>query len=298
MTQRLFQRAWRVQVGAFASEDLDCAFKVERTTSARPGTCELTLWGLSASQRAEILAMPRRSPFGGATGATAPQTIVQLSAGYEGATRPMIFQGNLRRARQKREHPEWTVELRAADGSYGMHGARGSRAFSADASLRDVLRDLADQMGVGHGNMQDATAALQNLGRVGALFPSGTVLHGPAADQMTALCRAAGLEWSVQSGVLQILPRGQARGRTAIVLSDDTGLVGSPETNGRHRAKARCLMIAGLSPGCLVELRTSVINGTYRVGHMTLSGDTRGQDWGAELDLTSLAYYENRRLFR
>jgi len=298
MTQRLFQRAWRVQVGPFASEDLDCAFKVERTTSARPGTCELTLWGLSASQRAEILAMPRRSPFGGATGATAPQTIVQLSAGYEGATRPMIFQGNLRRARQKREHPEWTIELSASDGTYALHSARAARAFSADASLSRVVRDLADQMGVGHGNVQEATASLEGLGRVGALFPEGHVLHGPASAQMTALCRAAGMEWSVQSGVLQLVPRGQARGRTAILLSDDTGLVGSPETNGRYKAKARCLMIAGLSPGCLVELRTSVINGTYRVGHMTLSGDTRGQDWGAELDLTSLEHYENMRLFR
>jgi hypothetical protein len=297
MTQQLFRRAWRVQVGPFASTDLDIAFKVERTTSARPGRCELTLWGLSGSQRAEILAMPRRSAFGSAVGGTAPQTIVELSAGYEGATRPMIFRGNLRRAKQKREHPEWAVELSAADGSFAMQSARGSRAFSADASLRDVIRDLADSMEVGRGNVDD-TSALAALGRVGALFPSGTALHGPARDQMTTICRAAGLEWSVQSGALRLLPRGRALGRSAIVLSEDTGLVGSPETNGRHRAKAKCLMIAGLEPGCLVELRSSIITGTYRVGHMTLSGDTRGQDWGAELELTSLAYYESRRLFR
>ncbi len=297
MTQELFRRAWRVQVGPFASEDLDITFKVTRTTSARPGSCELTLWGLSSSQRNEILSMPRRSPFGSAVGGTAPQTLVQLSAGYQGATRPMIFQGNLRRAKQVRELPEWKVELTAADGSFAMHTARGSRAFSADASLRDVIRDLADSMQVGRGNVDD-TSALAALGRVGALFPSGTVLHGPARDQMNAICRAAGLEWSIQSGVLRLLPRGRTLGRTAVLLSEDTGLIGSPETNGRHRAKAKCLMIAGLEPGCLVELRSSIITGTYRVGHMTLSGDTRGQDWGAELELTSLAYYESRRLFR
>lgn len=297
MTQQLFRRAWRIQVGPFASSDLDIAFKVERTTSARPGTCEVTLWGLSETQRAQILALPRRRAFGSATGERSPQTLVELSAGYVDAERPVIFRGNLRRAVQKREHPEWTIELSAGDGEYALRRSRGTRAFAADTSIRDVVRGLAEQMEVDPGNLDD-TSALAELGRVGALFPEGHVLHGPAAEQLTELCRSAGLEWSVQSGVLQLLPRGRPLQRSAIVLSPDTGLVGSPEKNGRHRAKAKCLLIPGLAPGGLVELRSSVLTGRYRVGHMSLSGDTRGAEWGADLDLTALAYYESRRLFR
>lgn len=297
MTQRLFRRAWRVQVGPFASTDVDCAFKIERSAAARPGTCELTIYNLSADHRAQILALPRRRSFGSAAGAANPQTVVEVSAGYLEAERPVIFRGNLRRAVQKREHPDWMMEVTAGDGEFALRRARGTRAFSADTSIRDVIRGLAEQMEVGAGNL-DETSELAELGRVGALFPEGHVLHGPAAEQLTEICRSAGLEWSVQSGVLQLLPRGRALQRTAVVLSPDTGLVGSPEKNGRHRAKAKSLMIPGLAPGALVELRSSVLTGTWRVGHMTLAGDTRGAEWGADLDLTSLSYYESRRLFR
>lgn len=297
MTQRLFRRAWRVQVGPFATTDLDVAFKVERSVAARPGTCELTLWGLSEAQRGQILSLPRRRSFGSAAGAASPQTVVELSAGYVDAERPVIFRGNLRRAVQKREHPEWAIELSAGDGEFAIRGARGGRAFAADASVRDVVRGIVDAMGVDAGNVNE-TSEFAAVGRVGALFPEGHVLHGTAAEQLTELCHSAGMEWSVQSNVLQILPRGRALQRSAVVLSADTGLVGSPEKNGRHRAKAKCLLIPGLAPGALVELRSSVLSGTYRVGHMALAGDTRGAEWGAELDLTSLSYYESRRLFR
>ena len=292
----LFRRAWRLQVGTFASTDIDLAFKVSRSTAARPGTCEVTIYGLTEAHRQEILRMPRRRAFGSAAGERSAGTVVELSAGYE-EERPVIFRGDLRRVMQKREHPEWMVELTAGDGEFAIRNARVRRAFSADTSLSDVIRALAGAMGVGAGNVDDVASAAQ-LGNVGGLFVGGHVAHGQAADHLTRLCRSAGMEWSIQGGVLQLLPRGQALQRTAILLSPDTGLVGSPEKNGRHKAKANCLLIPGLAPGCLVELRSSVLSGTYRCGQVDLAGDTRGNEWGGSLDLTSLAFYESRRLFR
>jgi hypothetical protein len=294
---RLFRRAWRVQVGPFVSTDLDCTFKVTRSVAARPGTCELSLYGLSAEQRSQILALPRRRPFGSAVQVVNAGTILEVSAGYVDAERPVIFRGNLRRAFQKRQLPETWLELSGGDGEYAIRSARVRRAFAPDTSVRDVLRGIAEAMGVGVGNV-DETSAGASLGDVGALYTGGHVVHGSAADALTSVCRSAGLEWSIQNGVLQLLPRGQAATRSAVLLSPDTGLVGSPEKTGRHSAKASCLMVAGLQPGSLVELDSIVLRGTYRVSRMELSGDTRGQEWGASLDLVSLAYYESRRLFR
>jgi hypothetical protein len=294
---RLFRRAWRVQVGPFESTDLDCTFKVSRSVAARPGTCELTLYGLSAEQRSQILALPRRRPFGSAVQVVNAGTILEVSAGYQDAERPIIFRGNLRRAFQRRQLPETWLELSGGDGEYAIRSARVRRAFAPDTSVRDVLRAIAEAMGVGAGNADDVSAGA-SLGDVGALYSGGHVVHGSAADALTSVCRSAGLEWSIQNGVLQLLPRGQAATRSAVLLSPDTGLVGSPEKTGRHTAKAQCLMIAGLAPGALVELDSVVLRGTYRVSRMELAGDTRGQEWGASLDLVSLAYYESRRLFR
>lgn len=292
----LFRRAWRVQIGGFESTDVDITFKLERTLAARPGHLELTLYNLTEDHRHEILKAPRRQHFGSALGERRPGTLVELSAGYEGQ-RPVIFRGDLRRARQTREQPEWMLTVEAADGGFAMRNARISRAFAADTALADVIEAIAESMGVGAGNAREI-AAEASLGRVGALFPEGHVAHGPAPDALTALCRSAGLEWSVQSGVLQLLRRGRALQRSAIVVSPSTGMVGSPERTSRRKAKVRTLLIPGLQPGAIVELSSQVINGTYRVGHMSITGDTRGSDWYADLDLTDLAYYESLRLFR
>jgi len=292
----LFGRRWRVQIGGFETTDVDIAFKIERTIAARPGHLELTLYNLTADHRHEILKAPRRQYFGSALGERRPGTLVELSAGYADE-RPVIFRGDLRRARQTREAPEWMVTVEAGDGGFALRNARIARAFAADTALADVVTALADAMGVNEGNARDAVAEAE-LGRVGALFPEGHVAHGPAADALTSLCRSAGLEWSVQNGVLQILRRGQALQRSAIVVSASTGMVGSPERTSRRKAKVKTLLIPGLQPGALVELSSAVINGTYRVGHMSIAGDTRGGDWYAELDLTDLAYYESLRLFR
>lgn len=292
----LFKRAWRVQVGGFESTDVDIAFKLERTLAARPGHLELTIYNLTEDHRHEILKAPRRQHFGSALGERRPGTLVELSAGYEGE-RPVIFRGDLRRARQTREAPEWMVTIEAGDGGFAMRNARVSTAFSADTALADVIEAIAESMGVGAGNARDV-ASDATLGRVGALFPEGHVAHGQASDALTALCRSAGLEWSIQSGVLQVLRRGRALQRSAIVVSENTGMVGSPERTSRRKAKVKTLLIPGLQPGSIVELASHVINGTFRVGHMNITGDTRGGDWYAELDLTDLAYYESLRLFR
>ena len=79
-----------------------------------------------------------------------------------------------------------------------MRNARVSTAFSADAAIADVIEAIAEGMGVGAGNAREATADAE-LRRVGALFPEGHVAHGQASDALTAICRSAGLEWSIQA---------------------------------------------------------------------------------------------------
>lgn len=267
---KLIGRRWRVQIGEIASEDLDLTFKAKRTSAARPGTLELVVFNFNEAHRNEVLAARRG-------------TLVELSAGYEDA-RPVIFRGDLRRATHKRDGLNWLVTVTAGDGEYAIRTARVARSFSAGTALADVFRALAAAMGVAEGNANEVTASAQ-LGTVGALFPRGVILHGLAADELTRMCRGAGLEWSVQEGALQILPRGRALQRSAVLLTPDTGLLGSPEVGHGRSVKARALLIPDLVPGRLVELRSQVATGTYRIHSTELAGDTRGEDWTVTMDL-------------
>lgn len=268
----LFRRTWRVQVGTWASEELDIAFKVKRSLAATPGTCELTLYNLSAAHRSEL----RPNAFGRL------RAFCQLDAGYEG-TRSMLFRGDTRRIEHKRDGTEWVTVVTAGDGEHAIRNARVVASFAPDTTLAAVVRALAQSMGVGEGNLASV------VGRFGAIARAGTVLHGQAAQELTRICTAAGLEWSVQDGALQLLVRGQALQREAIVLSPETGLLGSPERCGWRRIKLSALIQPDLVPGRRVVVESSTASGEYRIIEAEYAGDTGGEDWNVDLVCRDIA---------
>jgi hypothetical protein len=146
-----------------------------------------------------------------------------------------------------------------------------------------VVRTLAQQMGIGEGNLATVTELL------GASARAGTVLHGQAAQELSRLCTQSGLEWSVQDGVLQFLRRGQGLERQAITLDSETGLIGSPERAGWRRIKLKALLQPDLVPGRKIVVDSSTAQGEYRITHVEYSGDTRSEDWHAELTAREIA---------
>lgn len=269
---RLFRRVWRVQVGTLATEDLDVAFKVKRTLAATPGTCELTIYNLNADHRREL-----RPNAAGRL-----RVFCQVDAGFEG-TRSMLFRGDTRRIEHKRDGTEWVTVITAGDGEHAIRRARVVAAFAPDTTVASVVRALAQTMGVGEGNLASV------VGRFGASSRAGTVLHGQAAQELTRICTAAGLEWSVQDGALQLLVRGQALQREAVVLSPETGLLGSPERCGWRKIKLSALLQPDLVPGRRVVVQSSTATGEYRIVEAEYAGETRGEDWNVDLVCRDIA---------
>lgn len=259
----LFGRRWRVQVGELDVSELDVTFTVKRTLRARPGTCELKVYNLDPSHRAELTAARR--------------PVVQLSAGYDPP--PLLFRGDARKVVVSREGPDWVTTITAGDGEHAIRTARASTSFAPGTTLADAIRALGAAMGVGAGNVSTAAAAASQV------LSEGGVVRGPAAAELTRLCASAGLSWSIQDGVLQVLPVGRALSRVAVELGPDSGLVESPERGKGSVVKAKALLIPDLVPGRLVVLRSDVIRGTFRVEEVEYTGDTKGDDWYAALTL-------------
>lgn len=260
---------WRVQVGSLDLGELDVTFKIKRTLAARAGTCELTVFNLTAEHRHAM--QQAQHPF------------VRVEAGYREG-RSVIFQGDARKVQIGREKTDWKATITAGDGEHAVRTARVSRSFGAGTEVSTVVAALADAMGVGRGNVATALAGA-SLGTAGSVFTEGTVLHGRAAGELTRLAASLGMEWSVQEGVLQLLARGAALERTAVVLTSDTGLIDVPEVGKRGIVKAKALLLPDLVPGRLVRLDTSAVSGTYRIESGVWSGDTRSNDWYVEMVL-------------
>lgn len=266
---RLFDRRWRVQVGSLDTSALACSFEVERSLMGYAGTCSLTIKNLDEQHRREIIAAPRRATF------------VEVMAGYADGM-SLLFRGDKIKAVPAREGTDWLLKVTAGDGVHALRSARVARSFVSGTRLSQVVQHIADAMGVGVGNALTAIRGA-SLGGLDDVFPEGTTLHGLAAAELTRITDSAGLTWSIQDGVMQVLPRGGALAREAILLSPDTGLVGAPEVVNRWTITAKSLLIPGLVPGQQVVLDSAIARGTWRISHAKYVGDTHGPDWTATL---------------
>lgn len=266
----LFGRAWRVQVGSLDVSNLAVRFKVKRTLAQRAGTLDLEIRNLSPEHRREIQTARRFHTF------------VEVMAGYRGGM-SLLFRGDLRKAVPAREGTDWVTKVTAGDGEHGIRAARLARAFAAGTTVQAVVQHIAEVMGVGVGNAATALRAAQ-LG-TGGTFPEGTILHGPAAAELTRLCASVRKEWSIQDGNLQVLDLGGALARDAVLLSAATGMIGTPEVVTRRVITVKALLQPGLVPGQLVVVRSDAlaITAPWRITEAEYSGDTHGPDWHATL---------------
>lgn len=265
----LFGRTAVVTVGVGAGQalritDLDVEFKVSKDLDPEPNTATVRIYNLSASSRKAIESVEETLRW-------------RLEAGYGGET-SVLFEGDIRKASSSREGPDIVTTIEGGDGERAYRGSRVNRSFGPGTSLRSVIERVGETMALGVGNLAEraATSGFEGLGNV---FSEGVVVSGPSARELTGLLAGSGLEWSVQDGTLQVLPRLRALAGTAVLLSARTGLVDSPSVDSEGVVKATTLLVPDLFPGRRVRVESEFVRGTYRTTKAEYVGKTDGNEW-------------------
>lgn len=247
---------------------LDCVFQVKKSLKPEPNTCKVKVYNLAPSTR-KILE-------------GSPKLVLRLEAGYQGLV-AQLFLGEIRSTRTSREGADLVTEIDTGDSAKEVQSARINSSFGANQPISDALTAIAKTFGVGLGNLSSASAKLRSKGS--AFFGPGTAISGYSAQIMTDFCRSAGLEWSIQDGLIQILNKGSVTNEQAVLLSADTGLLDSPTSDVKGIVTASCLIQPGLRPGSKVVFDTKDFKGGYRIREVEYVGDTSGNDWTAKLSL-------------
>lgn len=292
----LWGRSWALSIGSLDLTECDFKFKTERHTHRSPNTAEIQIFNVSPDTRAAIEGAARPFSRPGTPRSEIPDGVVRLAAGY-GDDPAQVFRGDVRVA-----WTEWptnvdsVVCVSARDGGHAYTEARVSRAYAAGTPIVSVVRDVIRAMEIGEGNLSEfSTAFALRSGRTTLAGPF--VAHGRAHVILSALVRAGGLRWSVQSGALQLQRQGEALASRSVVLDASTGLVGAPtwdergrRTRGRRgRATVQCLIQPGLDPGRRVRVDSDTVSGDFEIRKVTLTGDTRATEWFADLELRPIA---------
>jgi hypothetical protein len=276
LTSPLFGRAYSVVVapadvpafGGFDVSGLRCTFRVTKNLRPEPNTAEVQIYNLAESSRRVL--------------ETATKLNLRLEAGYEKTGTAQLFLGQVRHAVTEWDGPDAITTIATGDSEKEIRESRLSLSVGPSVPVPVALTAIARALGVNPGNVDQATALLATKG-VANMFGPGTAISGNAARELTDFCRSAGLEWSVQDGQLQILDANKPLLDKAVLLSSQTGLVGSPSIDGKGIVTAQTLIIPELRPGRLVVLDSRQVKGGYRIEHVEWFGDTHGQDWYTNL---------------
>lgn len=256
----LYDRRASLVVGDYDFSDLDFAFKVRKNLKQEPNTAEVSIYNLSPSSRS-ALAGQKNIP-------------VRLKAGYKGSTAQLFF-GELRSALTKRDGADWVTELSTGDAE-SARKARLAVTVGAKTTPAAALRAIVETLGVGSGNVETALAKLTLKGVTS--LGMRTVLTGSAVDRLTDFCDSAGLEWSIQDGKVQILDKAKPLEGLSLLLSPQTGLIGSPALDADGKAHAQTLLLPVI-PGQIVVIKSEAVSGGFRVEEVEYSGATWESEW-------------------
>lgn len=293
----LWRRSWRLAIGSLDLTECDIAFKTERHIHRAPNSAEIRIWNVSPDTRAAIEGAARPFHRPGTPRVEIPEGIVSLHAGHGTDDPPQVFRGDVRVA-----WTEWptnadsVLNVTARDGGHAYSEGRCSRTFAAGTPVANVVRYVVSTMDIGEGNLAEFAQAFSM--RNGAdTFADGFVAHGRSHAILSDLCRAAGLRWSVQCGALQLQRQGAPLETRSVLLTADSGLVGSPtwddrgrRTRGRRgRAQVQSLIMPGLDPGRRVRVESDTVTGDFEIRKVSLTGDTRANEWFADMELRPLS---------
>jgi hypothetical protein len=216
----------------------------------------------------------------------------------------VIFAGEIKQVRKGRINATDTYfDILAADNDLGYNQGVIKQTLAKDWTSRDVLDNAVVAMGVTPGYIDTMTAGAASRGKV---------QYGMARDQIRNLARSQQFSWSVQDGKLQTVRNTSYIPGAVVRLNAQSGAVIVPEQT-QGGITVRCLLNPALRVGGALQINNASIqraflgqeylylegrirqdildaelpkisnDGLYRIYVLDYSGDTRGQEWYANI---------------
>ncbi len=265
---------------------LHVKFEVKQWSLQTPGSCSVRVYNVASNTAKKI-----QTEF----------TKLILGAGYKDGGATTIFAGTIVQVRGGRENPVDTyLDITAADGDEAHNFSVVNTSLAAGRSYADRVNALVQAMGA-QGVTPGYIAPLPD-----GTLPRGKVMFGMARDHLRDLSFATDMDWSVQQGQFQLIPKAGYLPGQAVVLTPATGLIGLPEVTA-DGIKVRCLLNPLVKAGGLIQLDSATLQqaqldisyqgsaqnaflpqvldgvGSYRVLVAEHSGDTRGNTWYTDI---------------
>jgi hypothetical protein len=259
------------------ARSLNIGFTVERTLDGEPSTAAITIHNLSKETQ-EKLKDTKGWQIGLLAGyGTDPET------DFISGNTNVIFSGDVRLVRHRREPPLLATDIEADDGGEASKKFV-TRHFPKRTTLGTVFKWLQEQSGLGVGN----SARISDIGNTESLpnrLESGMTVRGYVMDELSDLARSREVRLSSQNNQLTVLAKGEPlEGAPVTEISPRTGLIGYPYVDNEGILTLNHRLLPNVYPGAPVDVKSEFVNGRFVVERAVYSGSLYGDDFNIEIE--------------
>lgn len=245
-------------------------FSVEKGDKEAANSAKVSVWNLNDEHLAVL---------------NQKDCVVTLHAGY-GKNMSLIFAGVVSFVKTTLDGSDSKTEIELVDKLVALRDTYVSVNYSGKISWKEIMDDVAAQLGVAVSYSYNATFSDLN---------NGFSFVGNAKDIMTKGCNSCGLTWSIQNGVMQVKRPNDVMSKEVYVLSAQTGLINIPSRFSEEKATAKAdtsskqakqsgwevnyLLNGAIGIDDYVKLESKAVSGYFRVYKLSHSGDNVSGDW-------------------
>ena len=212
-------------------------------------------------------------------------SIVRLYAGY-GDDIKLIAQSQITTATPIYEGVDIILNLECLDGVESIRKTKVSISFQAGSTVKQVLNALVEYLQIPLKVAPDVD--LNKKFNNGYSFAGGV---GTALDEVTDRAFA---KWAMQDGTLLIIGQSGTTNTNAVLLTPDTGMIGTPmpiedTVNSldvgeiRRGWKVKSLLQGDINPADIIAIESRFVNGQFVIESVEHKGDTHSNEWFSEV---------------
>lgn len=227
---------------------------------------------------------------------------VALAVGYRDAdSLDVIFKGTVQWVSDTFTGVDRVTVLHCVDGGINLSLARSSRSYAKGTKVKQVVNDLATDLGAPIGNV---------VVDDGEALSSATAMCGSTSYYLDHICKGIDHTFSIQDGSVFVTPRSKMFSARSSYISKDSGLIGSPQpfhndikptqsvTKTSKKAKKptdgvkfKCEIDGSILPEKTVWLKSKVYDSGFKVVSVTHTIDYEGNSWTTDVEAVAVSAY-------
>lgn len=265
-------------------ENSKIQFEIIKSKNAKENTAKVEIYNLAPNTRKLI---------------TEQEALVRIFAGYaQNKGLIEIGQGDISKVKHNRDKTEVVTEIYMAEGLRKIRDNPISISFSSKSKLK--LANVLDNLRAKSNN--------QFVFRLIDIDDSKTIDNGysdlGSLDQiLNNLGLQFGFGWSIQNGIITIKGTKKSVANEIMLLTPKNGLILHPESvkhvsrrleksnitkQDRKVNSIQALLQPHLQVNDIIAIESQDLKGKYEIQKITHKGDTRGNDWYSDMEVTSL----------